>query len=76
MDETLERGLKGDEDKKRGGGEEAEEKIKNTKRRRRRRKGTSSVFWDIPPCSPLKFNQHFGGTCGCLQFGKINRARN
>jgi hypothetical protein len=25
----------------------------------------SSVFWDILPHSPLKVNQHFGGTC-CL----------
>jgi hypothetical protein len=23
----------------------------------------SSVFWDIMPCSLLKVNQHFGGTC-------------
>jgi hypothetical protein len=23
----------------------------------------SSVFWDITPCSPLKVNQHFRGTC-------------
>jgi hypothetical protein len=22
-----------------------------------------SVFWDITPCSPLKPNWHFGGTC-------------
>jgi hypothetical protein len=25
----------------------------------------NSIFWDIMPCSPLKVNQHFGGTC-CL----------
>jgi hypothetical protein len=25
----------------------------------------SSIFWDITPCSPLKLNQRFGGTC-CL----------
>jgi hypothetical protein len=23
----------------------------------------SSIFWDIAPCSPLKVNQHFEGTC-------------
>jgi hypothetical protein len=23
----------------------------------------SSVFWDITPCSPLKVNGQFGGTC-------------
>jgi hypothetical protein len=23
----------------------------------------SSVFWDITPCSPLKVNQRFRGTC-------------
>jgi hypothetical protein len=22
----------------------------------------SSIFWDITPCSPLKFSRHFGGT--------------
>jgi hypothetical protein len=22
----------------------------------------STIFWDITPCSPLKVNQHFGGT--------------
>jgi hypothetical protein len=21
----------------------------------------SSIFWDIPPCSPLKVNRRFGG---------------
>jgi hypothetical protein len=29
--------------------------------RTRRSKGRSSSFWDIPPCSPLLFNRHFGG---------------
>jgi hypothetical protein len=23
----------------------------------------SSIFWNIAPCSPLKVNRHFGGTC-------------
>jgi hypothetical protein len=23
----------------------------------------SSIFWDITPCSPLKFNRRFGGIC-------------
>jgi hypothetical protein len=23
----------------------------------------SSIFWDITPCSPLKINRRFGGTC-------------
>jgi hypothetical protein len=22
-----------------------------------------SIFWDIRPCSPLKVNRRFGGTC-------------
>jgi hypothetical protein len=22
-----------------------------------------SIFWDVTPCSPLKVNRHFGGTC-------------
>jgi hypothetical protein len=22
-----------------------------------------SIFWDITPCSPLKVNRRFGGTC-------------
>jgi hypothetical protein len=31
----------------------------------------STIFWDITPCSPLKVNRRFGGTCrlhlqGCL----------
>jgi hypothetical protein len=37
----------------------------------------SSVFWDITPCSPLKVNQNFGGTCRLhLQGRKISQARN
>jgi hypothetical protein len=27
----------------------------------------SSIFWDITPCSPLKINRRFGGTCLHLQ---------
>jgi hypothetical protein len=27
----------------------------------------SSVLWDLTLCSPLKFNQHFGGIC-CFHF--------
>jgi hypothetical protein len=37
----------------------------------------SSIFWDTTPCSPLKFNQRFGGTCRLdLQERRINRTRN
>jgi hypothetical protein len=37
----------------------------------------SSIFWDITPCSPLKVNQRFGGTCRLqLQGQRISRARN
>jgi hypothetical protein len=37
----------------------------------------SSIFWDIKPCSPLKFNRRFGGTYRLhLQGQKISRARN
>jgi hypothetical protein len=37
----------------------------------------SSVFWDITPCSPLKVNRRFGGTCRLhLQGPRINHARN
>jgi hypothetical protein len=37
----------------------------------------SSIFWDITPCSPLKLNRRFGGTC-CfhLQCRRISQARN
>jgi hypothetical protein len=32
--------------------------------------------WDITPCSPLKVNRHFGGTCRLhLQGRKISRTR-
>jgi hypothetical protein len=35
----------------------------------------SCTFWDITPCSPLKVDLHFGGTCHLhLQGRKINRA--
>jgi hypothetical protein len=35
------------------------------------------VFWDITPCSPLKVNRRFGGTCRIhLQGRRINQARN
>jgi hypothetical protein len=37
----------------------------------------SSIFWDITPCSPLKVNIHFGGTCRPhLQGWSISQARN
>jgi hypothetical protein len=37
----------------------------------------SSVFWDITPCSPLKANRRFGGTCRLhLQGRRISRSRN
>jgi hypothetical protein len=37
----------------------------------------STIFWDITPCSPLKFNRRFGGTHRlCLQGRRISRARN
>jgi hypothetical protein len=31
----------------------------------------SSVVWDITPCSSLKVNQHFGGTCRLHLQGRI-----
>jgi hypothetical protein len=38
---------------------------------------TSSIFWDITPCSPLKVNRRFGGTYRThLQGRRIRRARN
>jgi hypothetical protein len=38
---------------------------------------TSSIFWDITPCSPLNVNRRFGGkSCLHLQDRRINRARN
>jgi hypothetical protein len=37
----------------------------------------SSVFWDIMLCSPLKVEQHFGGTCDLhIQGWRISLARN
>jgi hypothetical protein len=37
----------------------------------------SSIFWDIRPCSLLKANQSFGGTCHShLQGQTISQARN
>jgi hypothetical protein len=36
-----------------------------------------SLFWDIRPCSPLKVNRRFGGTCRLNLHGRrISRARN
>jgi hypothetical protein len=36
----------------------------------------NSIFWDTTPCSPLKVNRRFGGTCRLhLQSRKISRAR-
>jgi hypothetical protein len=33
-------------------------------------------FWDITPCSPLKVNQRFGGTCRLhLQGRKIRQSK-
>jgi hypothetical protein len=35
------------------------------------------IFWDITPCSPLKVNQLFGGTCRLhCKSRKISQARN
>jgi hypothetical protein len=37
----------------------------------------SCVFWDITPCSPVKVNLRFGGTCRLhLQSRRISQARN
>jgi hypothetical protein len=36
----------------------------------------SSIFWDITPCSPLKVNRRFGGTCRLHLQGWISQARN
>jgi hypothetical protein len=36
----------------------------------------SSVFWDITPCSPLKVNWCFEGTCLHFQSQRISQARN
>jgi hypothetical protein len=35
----------------------------------------NSIFWDIPSCSPVKVNRHFGGTYRLsLQCGKVSGA--
>jgi hypothetical protein len=37
----------------------------------------SSIFWDTPPCSPLKFNKRFRGICRFhLLSRRISRVRN
>jgi hypothetical protein len=37
----------------------------------------STTFWDITPCSPLKVNRHFGGTCRLHHQGRrISQTRN
>jgi hypothetical protein len=37
----------------------------------------SSIFWDIPPCRPLKVNRRFGGTfLFHLHGGRIRQTRN
>jgi hypothetical protein len=37
----------------------------------------STIFWDITPCSPLKFNRRFGGTYRLhLQGRRISQAIN
>jgi hypothetical protein len=37
----------------------------------------SSIFWEIMPCSLLKINRHFGGTCRLHLHGwRISQARN
>jgi hypothetical protein len=34
------------------------------------------VIWDVMPCSPLKINRRFGGTCNFLLQGRrISQAR-
>jgi hypothetical protein len=36
----------------------------------------SPIFWDITPCSPLKVNRRFGGTCRLnFQGRRIDKAR-
>jgi hypothetical protein len=36
----------------------------------------SSIFWNTTPCSSLKINRRFGGTCRChLHSRRISRAR-
>jgi hypothetical protein len=37
----------------------------------------SSICWDIPPCSPLKFNHFFAGTFHShLQSSRVSQAKN
>jgi hypothetical protein len=37
----------------------------------------STIFWHITPCSPLKANRRFGGTCRLhIQGRRIGQARN
>jgi hypothetical protein len=37
----------------------------------------STIFWDITPCSPLKVNRRFGGTCRLhLQGRRMRQVRN
>jgi hypothetical protein len=37
----------------------------------------NTLFWNITPCSPLKANRRFGGTCRLsLQGRRIIQARN
>jgi hypothetical protein len=41
------------------------------------RENKSYIFWDITPCSPLRVNRHYGGTCRLhLQDRRISQARN
>jgi hypothetical protein len=35
----------------------------------------SSLFWDVTPCSPLKANRRFGGTCLNFQGQKVSQAK-
>jgi hypothetical protein len=35
----------------------------------------STIFWDIPPCSPLNVNRRFGGIDRIYYQGRISRAR-
>jgi hypothetical protein len=37
----------------------------------------SFIFWDIKPCSPLKLNRRFGGTCRLhLQGWRVSQGKN
>jgi hypothetical protein len=63
-------------------GEESEKELKGGKEQRERHgKGNKDknnpVFWYITPCSPLKINRRFGGTCRLhLQGRRIIQGRN